>query len=61
MHTQRISMETIRNDDWFKRNYVPAGFLEYEDVNLDNLNAVFDDPEVVRFSTAIFIQFSLLT
>lgn len=41
----RISIEDIRNDEWFKRSYVPAGFLEYEDVNLDDINAVFDDPE----------------
>lgn len=46
VHPQRISIEDIRNDEWFKRSYVPAGFLEYEDVNLDDINAVFDDPEV---------------
>jgi len=42
---QRIRIEEIRNDEWFKRGYVPAKLIEYEDVNLDDVNAVFDDPE----------------
>lgn len=46
---QRIRIEDIRNDDWFMKNYVPARFVENEDVNLDDVYAVFDDPEV-RFS-----------
>jgi len=41
----RIRIEEIRNDEWFKRGYVPAKLIEYEDVNLDDVNAVFDDPE----------------
>ncbi|KAK2966623.1 hypothetical protein RJ640_029709, partial [Escallonia rubra] len=44
----RIRIEDIRNDEWFKRGYVPARLLEYEDVNLDDVNAVFDDPEEER-------------
>lgn len=43
---QRIRIEEIRNDEWFKRSYVPVRLLEYEDVNLDDVNAVFDDAEV---------------
>ncbi|KAL3514302.1 hypothetical protein ACH5RR_027019 [Cinchona calisaya] len=41
----RIRMEEIRNDEWFKRGYVPVKLAESEDVNLDDVNAVFDDTE----------------
>ncbi|CAI9116096.1 OLC1v1017162C1 [Oldenlandia corymbosa var. corymbosa] len=41
----RIRIEDIRNDDWFKRGYDPVKLTESEDVNLDDVNAVFDDPE----------------
>ncbi|XP_041017269.1 CBL-interacting serine/threonine-protein kinase 8 isoform X1 [Juglans microcarpa x Juglans regia] len=44
----RITIEQIRNDEWFKKCYVPVRLLEYEDVNLDDLNAVFDDCEEQR-------------
>uniref|UniRef100_A0A6V7QVE3 non-specific serine/threonine protein kinase n=1 Tax=Ananas comosus var. bracteatus TaxID=296719 RepID=A0A6V7QVE3_ANACO len=43
----RIRIEEIRNDEWFKKNYVPAMEVEHEDVNLDDVFAVFDDPERV--------------
>lgn len=43
---QRIRIEEIRNDEWFKTNYVPGKVMEYEDVNLDDINAAFDDSEV---------------
>ncbi|OMP12193.1 hypothetical protein CCACVL1_00079 [Corchorus capsularis] len=41
----RITIEQIRNDEWFKKGYVPVRVLEYEDINLDDVNAVFDEPE----------------
>ncbi|KAK4352280.1 hypothetical protein RND71_027798 [Anisodus tanguticus] len=41
----RIRIEEIRNDEWFKKNYVPVKAMEYEDVNLDDINAAFDDTE----------------
>ncbi|KAF5455934.1 hypothetical protein F2P56_025460 [Juglans regia] len=44
----RITIEQIRNDEWFKKCYVPVRLLEYEDVNLDDLNALFDDCEEQR-------------
>ncbi|KAE8057111.1 hypothetical protein FH972_013828 [Carpinus fangiana] len=44
----RITIEEIRNDEWFKKAYVPVKLLEYEDVNLDDLDAVFDDCEEQR-------------
>ncbi|KAE8658686.1 CBL-interacting protein kinase 23 [Hibiscus syriacus] len=42
----RITIEQIRSDEWFKKNYVPVRLFEYEDINLDGVNAVFDDPEI---------------
>ncbi|KAH1057675.1 hypothetical protein J1N35_035740 [Gossypium stocksii] len=42
----RITVEQIRSDEWFNKGYVPVRLLEYEDINLDEVNAVFDDPEV---------------
>ncbi|XP_009790124.1 CBL-interacting serine/threonine-protein kinase 8 isoform X2 [Nicotiana sylvestris] len=44
----RIRIEDIRNDEWFKKGYVPVKSMEYEDVNLDDINAAFDDTEGVR-------------
>ncbi|KAH1253158.1 CBL-interacting serine/threonine-protein kinase 8 [Glycine max] len=44
----RITIEHIRNDEWFQRSYVPVSLLEYEDVNLDDVNAAFDDAEELR-------------
>lgn len=41
----RIRIEEIRNDEWFQRGYVPVKLIEYEDVNLDDVNSFFDDPE----------------
>lgn len=46
LSVQRIQIEQIRSDEWFQKGYVPAGLLEYEDVNLDDFNAVFGDTEV---------------
>ncbi|XP_009366377.2 LOW QUALITY PROTEIN: CBL-interacting serine/threonine-protein kinase 8 [Pyrus x bretschneideri] len=42
---KRITIEQIRNDEWFQKNYIPARLLEYEDVNLDDVNAVFDEAD----------------
>uniref|UniRef100_A0A5B6YLL0 non-specific serine/threonine protein kinase n=1 Tax=Davidia involucrata TaxID=16924 RepID=A0A5B6YLL0_DAVIN len=44
----RIRIEEIRNDKWFRNGYVPVRLPENEDVNLDDVNAVFDDPEEER-------------
>lgn len=44
----RINIAEIRNDEWFKKNYTPVKLLEYEEVNLDDLNAVFYDCEEQR-------------
>ncbi|WOK92547.1 CBL-interacting protein kinase 8 isoform X2 [Canna indica] len=42
----RMRIEDIRNDEWFKKNYVPVSQVETEDINLDDVYAAFDDPEV---------------
>ncbi|XP_019258302.1 PREDICTED: CBL-interacting serine/threonine-protein kinase 8-like isoform X2 [Nicotiana attenuata] len=44
----RIRIEEIRNDEWFKKGYVPVKAMEYEDVNLDDINAAFNDTEEER-------------
>uniref|UniRef100_A0A803LV86 non-specific serine/threonine protein kinase n=1 Tax=Chenopodium quinoa TaxID=63459 RepID=A0A803LV86_CHEQI len=41
----RIRMEDIKDDEWFKKDYTPVSYIEYEDVNLDDINAVFDETE----------------
>ncbi|XP_047309325.1 CBL-interacting serine/threonine-protein kinase 8-like [Impatiens glandulifera] len=41
----RIVIEEIRNDEWFKRDYIPVKPTEYEDVTLDDINAAFDQHE----------------
>lgn len=41
----RIKIEGIRRDPWFQKNYVPVRHKEDEVVNLDDVNAVFDDIE----------------
>ncbi|KAJ3685952.1 hypothetical protein LUZ61_015116 [Rhynchospora tenuis] len=43
----RIRMEDIKTDEWFLKNYIPASEVENEDVNLDEVFSVFDDPEEV--------------
>ncbi|XP_072990577.1 CBL-interacting protein kinase 8-like isoform X2 [Typha latifolia] len=46
----RIRIEEIRNDEWFKKNYVPIREVESDDVNLDDVFAAFDDAEVFENS-----------
>ena len=43
---QRIQIEGIKKDPWFRKNYVPQMHRENEEVNLDDVRAVFDDIEV---------------
>ncbi|KAL5222700.1 hypothetical protein ABZP36_027413 [Zizania latifolia] len=42
---KRMRIEEIKNDEWFKKNYEPTREVENEEVNLDDINAAFDDPE----------------
>ncbi|KAF8034457.1 hypothetical protein BT93_C0691 [Corymbia citriodora subsp. variegata] len=39
----RISIEGIRKHSWFQKNYMPVRCKEDEEVNLDDVRAVFDD------------------
>ncbi|XP_065848597.1 CBL-interacting serine/threonine-protein kinase 24-like [Euphorbia lathyris] len=41
----RIKIEGIRKDSWFRKNYVPVQQSEESEVNLDDVQAVFDDIE----------------
>ncbi|XAR53258.1 Non-specific serine/threonine protein kinase [Bertholletia excelsa] len=41
----RITIEGIKNDPWFKKNYVAVRHGEDEEVNYDDVLAVFDDIE----------------
>ncbi|KAI4321454.1 hypothetical protein MLD38_034832 [Melastoma candidum] len=41
----RITIEHMREDEWFKKNYNPVRLLEYEVVNLDDVNAAFQEDE----------------
>ncbi|KAL9249036.1 CBL-interacting serine/threonine-protein kinase 24-like protein [Drosera capensis] len=42
----RITMEGIKDDSWFNESYIPVGH-GVEEVNLDDVHAVFDDIEYV--------------
>lgn len=39
----RITIPEILQNDWFKRGYKPAQFTEDEDINLEDVDAVFND------------------
>ncbi|GLJ49585.1 hypothetical protein SUGI_1051810 [Cryptomeria japonica] len=41
----RITIPEILENDWFKKGYKPPKFKEEEDVNLDDVDAVFNDSE----------------
>lgn len=41
----RINIEGIKNDAWFRRNYIAVRHDDEGEVNLDDVNAVFDDIE----------------
>ncbi|KAK3038027.1 hypothetical protein RJ639_032006, partial [Escallonia herrerae] len=41
----RIRIDEIKGDPWFQKNYVAVGHNEDDEVNLDDVRAVFDDIE----------------
>lgn len=51
MYMQRIKIEGIRRDPWFRKNYMPVRAKADEVVNLDDVRAVFDDIEVESLNT----------
>jgi hypothetical protein len=53
---QRIGIEGIKKHPWFQKNYEPVGHREDEEVNLDDVHAVFDDIEVGIITYKILMQ-----
>ena len=51
---QRITIAEILKNDWFKKGYKPPEFEQGEDVNLDDVDAVFNDSEVRSFYLHLF-------
>lgn len=41
----RITIPEILENEWFKKGYTPAQFCEDESINLDDVDAVFNDSE----------------
>ena len=52
---QRIRIEGIKNDPWFRKNYVTVKHREDEQVTLEDVRAVFEDIEVWSFSFCGFL------
>lgn len=44
--SQRITIPEILKDDWFKKGYKTPDFEQLEEVNLDDVDAVFNDSQV---------------
>lgn len=43
---QRITIPEMLEDEWFKKGYKPPQFQQEDDVNLDDVDAAFDDSKV---------------
>lgn len=52
--SQRITVPEILKDDWFKRGYKTPDFEQGEEVNLDDVDAVFNDSEVNDYYTTLY-------
>jgi serine/threonine protein kinase len=53
----RITAAKIYKNEWFKKGYTPSKLSEKEDVNLDDIDAVFNESKVrSRFSTFLTKQ-----
>lgn len=61
---QRITIAEVIENDWFKKGYQPPVFQQ-EDVNLDDVNAIFDESAVsisqflLNASIQVFEDFSI--
>jgi hypothetical protein len=54
---QRITAAKIYKNEWFKKGYTPSKLSEKEDVNLDDIDAVFNESKVRSpFSTSLTKQ-----
>ena len=49
---QRITVQEMLEDEWFKKGYKRAVFDEKYDTTLDDVHAVFNDSEVSPWSYA---------
>jgi len=49
---QRITAAQIYKNEWFQKNYKPSKLSEKKDVNLDDIDAVFNE-STVRSSLSI--------
>ncbi|XP_031494188.1 CBL-interacting protein kinase 32-like [Nymphaea colorata] len=56
----RITIPEILEDKWFKKNYKPPVFQEEENVNLDDVDAVFKDSEEYHVTEQKDIQPSVI-
>lgn len=43
---QRITIPEILEDEWFKKDYKPPPFEKDDDVNLDDVDAIFNGSDV---------------
>lgn len=43
---QRMTIPEILENDWFKKDYKPAQFKEEDNINLDDVDAVFNNSKV---------------
>lgn len=48
---QRITIPEILEDEWFKKGYKPPNFEQIEGVSLDDVDAVFNDSQVIILLT----------
>lgn len=51
---QRITIPQILEDEWFKKGYKPPQFEQGDDVNLDDVDAAFNDSKVRSIITTSF-------
>lgn len=58
---QRITIPEILQDEWFKKGYKPPKFEQDEDVNLDDIDAVFNDSTVRHFIIVVVVSIALET
>lgn len=57
---QRITIAEILEDEWFKKDYKPPRFEQGEDVSLDDVDAAFNDSEVL-YRLKVNFEFTIVT
>lgn len=56
---QRITVAEVIENEWFKKGYQPPRF-ETPDVNLDDVNDIFNESGVFNFSILFFGNITIL-